>query len=847
MSRHEISEPQRRDWRMLSYGAALLAPAAVLLVAWPRLAANLFANGFGKPGEERTGVLRAALLISVLFLCGANAMAQPGPRELFIPVPQAQLSAAAPDQSQRVSLLRQRPTTKSLDLVRIDLGALQGDSAKLTLPSSRTLTFSKQSVEATGGTNFIWHGTLSEVPGTATLVVRNGNTTGTVQDGQDLYHIEPVGGGVHALIKIDPSKFPPEHPPSFESIEHERRGELPVLGTPADQHDGPVGIDVLVAYTASAKSSVSDIDATIELAVAEANQSYVNSEINIKLNLVDSFQITYTETGKSFETIRDDFVANTDVTDRRNNSGADLAALIINQKDACGLAKTILANASTAFAIVHYDCATGYYSFAHELGHLMGARHDEAHDSSTSPFAYGHGYQHTASPVWRTIMAYDCTGGCSRLQYWSNPNIIYQGVAMGTVATNDNARVLNATATTVAAFRPEVPKRLHTRKMADINNDGKADIVGFGEAGVWTALATGDGGFAPAKFVLEEFGANKAWTPSKHVRLLADVNNDGKADIVGFGEAGVWTALATGDGGFAPAKFVLEEFGANQAWTPSKHVRLLADINNDGKADIVGFGEAGVWTALATGDGGFAPAKFVLEEFGANKAWTPSKHVRLLADINNDGKADIVGFGEAGVWTALATGDGGFAPAKFVLEEFGANKAWTPSKHVRLLADINHDGKADIVGFGEAGVWTALATGDGGFAPAKFVLEEFGANQAWTPSKHVRLLADINHDGKADIMGIGEAGVWTALATGDGGFAPAKFVLEGFNANQAWTPSRHVRLLADINHDGKADIVGFGEAGVWTALSAGDGGFAPAKFVLEEFGANKGWRSAPDQ
>jgi len=33
---------------MLTYGAALLVPAAVLLVAWPRLAANLFANGFAQ-------------------------------------------------------------------------------------------------------------------------------------------------------------------------------------------------------------------------------------------------------------------------------------------------------------------------------------------------------------------------------------------------------------------------------------------------------------------------------------------------------------------------------------------------------------------------------------------------------------------------------------------------------------------------------------------------------------------------------------------------------------------------------------------------------------------------------
>lgn len=45
MSRYEISEAQRRT---LSYGGALLAAAAALLVVWPRLAANLFAAGVGE-------------------------------------------------------------------------------------------------------------------------------------------------------------------------------------------------------------------------------------------------------------------------------------------------------------------------------------------------------------------------------------------------------------------------------------------------------------------------------------------------------------------------------------------------------------------------------------------------------------------------------------------------------------------------------------------------------------------------------------------------------------------------------------------------------------------------------
>jgi len=264
--------------------------------------------------------------------------------------------------------------------------------------------------------------------------------------------VEPVGGGVHALIKVDQSRFPPEHPPSMQ--QREQRGDIrPPARRDIQRADAPVGIDVLVAYTPSAAAAVSDINATIALAVAEANQSYQNSGINIQLNLVDSFQHTYTEGSNSFDQILSDFAGNANVNNRRNTSYADVAVLIINKSDYCGLADAIMANANNAFAVVYYDCATGYYSFAHEIGHLQGARHDPANDPTTTPYAYGHGFQRTTAPVWRTIMAYNCPGGCTRLQYWSNPNVLYGGVAMGTAATNHNARVLNETAATVAAFR----------------------------------------------------------------------------------------------------------------------------------------------------------------------------------------------------------------------------------------------------------------------------------------------------------------------------------------------------------------------------------------------------------
>lgn len=375
--------------------------------------------------------------------------------ELFMPIHADQLRDMPPAQTQRVDQIKQRPTTASVTIVHVNPNALKDDSTRMTLPGGRTLTFSKRNLEARSEKDFTWNGTPADLPANATIIVRDGHMTGSIRDNDNLYRIEPIGNGVHAIIKVDESRFPPDHPPTFK--DKEKGSDLkqsPAGLVDTQRGDGPVGIDVLVAYTASARKAVADIAATIQLAVAEANQSYQNSGINIKLTLVDSFEVSYSESGKSFDTILVDFVGMADINNRRNSSGADMAAMIINQIDYCGLADAIKPTASNAFAIVHYDCATGYYSFAHELGHLQGARHDPANDSTTTPFAYGHGFQHTSpSPSWRTIMAYNCPSSCPRLQYWSNPNINYNGIAMGTASTNNNARVLNETASTVAGFK----------------------------------------------------------------------------------------------------------------------------------------------------------------------------------------------------------------------------------------------------------------------------------------------------------------------------------------------------------------------------------------------------------
>jgi glucose/arabinose dehydrogenase len=325
---------------------------------------------------------------------------------------------------------------------------------------------------------------------------------------------------------------------------------------------------------------------------------------------------------------------------------------------------------------------------------------------------------------------------------------------------------------------------LYPRQLADINGDHMADIVGFGSAGVYVALATGNGNFASPTFVLSSFGVSAAaggWSNDNlYHRDLADVNGDHMADIIGFGGNGVYVALAAGNGNFASPTFVLNSFGpADSAggWiNDNLYPRDVADVNGDGIADIVGFGSAGVYVALATGNGNFAAPSFTFNAFGSSDAaggWrNDNTFHRELADVNGDGKADIVGFGGAGVYVALATTNGNFAQAFLASNLFGTTAAaggWTSQDQFpRHLADVNGDHKADIVGFGGDYTYVAFGNSDGTFGKPAPDIDSFGYHVAaggWSSNDtYPRELGDVTGDGLADIAGFGNAGVYISEA-----------------------------------------------------------------------------------
>lgn len=392
----------------------------------------------------------------------------------------------------------------------------------------------------------------------------------------------------------------------------------------------------------------------------------------------------------------------------------------------------------------------------------------------------------------------------------------------------------------------------HLRLVGDVNGDTLADIVGFGANQVSVALGNRDGRFAAPIDVFSNFSNADGWRVGEHLRYLADVNGDRRVDIVGFGANQVSVALGRTDGRFDAPINSFNRFTNADGWRVSEHLRYLADVNGDSLADIVGFGATQVSVALGQRDGRFDSPIDVFNNFTIAQGWRVGEHLRELADVNGDGRADIVGFGANEVYLALGQRDGRFAAPIAISPRFTMANGWFVGQQLRKLADVNGDGRADIVGFSDNLVSVALGQPDGAlfgyFNPPFNVFNHFTKYQGWEIGKHLRELADVNGDGRADIVGFGENGVFVSLGQETGRFAPPTEVFSNFSNADGWRVGEHLRYLADVNGDQKADIIGFGTERVAIALGRTDGRFGAPNGVLSHFTTvNGGWTTCPEQ
>jgi peptidyl-Asp metalloendopeptidase len=384
-------------------------------------------------------------------------------------------ASALDERDSVVAGLRAERSTSGLTAMQIDSSALAYDTERfdIRLDARQLVSIQRSSASYADDGSLIWTGSVvgkgsrlglggapepTELMNTVTLIKSGNEITGSLRINGRLYKLLPLASG-HVLAAIDEARMPPDHPAEYKSLLVDNiGGETATLaGNPGDAATKAIStIRVMLVITNAAKAKIGNVTNFANLAISETNAGYSNSGVDINMQLAGVYTTSYVESG-SFSTDLARIRGTTDgyldsVHSLRTSNAADVVMFVIDNASSCGLASAIGASATTAFAAVHYGCATGYYSFGHEIGHLQSARHDPANDPSTTPYAYGHGYQYAAGG-WRTIMAYACSNNCTRLNFWSNPAKTRSGVPMGTTSTHHNQRVLNNTKATIAAFR----------------------------------------------------------------------------------------------------------------------------------------------------------------------------------------------------------------------------------------------------------------------------------------------------------------------------------------------------------------------------------------------------------
>jgi peptidoglycan/xylan/chitin deacetylase (PgdA/CDA1 family) len=274
------------------------------------------------------------------------------------------------------------------------------------------------------------------------------------------------------------------------------------------------------------------------------------------------------------------------------------------------------------------------------------------------------------------------------------------------------------------------------------------------------------------------------------------------------------------------------EFSGDQKWA-AKYFRSvrLADVNGDGKADLIGRNANGVHVALSTGLG-FANDAVWSSEFSDNKGWGAEEFSSTIrwADVNGDQKADLIIRSADGIRVALSTGSG-FAQSTLWTNYFSDDSKQPWKKVVGYSgticsADVNGDGLADIVARGPDGMYVSLSSSTSFMQPVIWTSEFSDRGTiAWKEAKYSSTfqLADVNGDGLADLIARGPKGILVSLSTGSG-FQPSSLWSASFSDAGGWGKDESYYgaiRLGDVNGDGMADLIVRAKDGMHVFLSNG--------------------------
>ncbi len=326
--------------------------------------------------------------------------------------------------------------------------------------------------------------------------------------------------------------------------------------------------------------------------------------------------------------------------------------------------------------------------------------------------------------------------------------------------------------------------------IGDMNNDRKLDLIVSSATARSITIIEGKGN--------GQFGttlSNTTLADAPGEMAIGDLNGDGKLDVAVASHDSYGVVLLTGDGKggltTAPASPIVMKLGQH----PHTHGLAVADINRDNKLDLITCNNADNDISLALGDGrgNFtrAPNSFPVG---------PSPYPFAVSDVNNDGWPDVVATATAtgparreqlplsrALTLLLSDGKGSFTPHQLPIR---TGESWFAA-----IADLNGDGKQDIVAtHHEINAMTVmLGDGRGGFTEADGSPFEFGV------ALYHFVIADVDRDGRMDVVAVNGTSLRVLRGDGRGAFTPAASIPVG--------PGAWRMAVADLNGDGATDVV----------------------------------------